>query len=211
MPVAEKHGTIPAVSRITILLVVLLTASAAGLEAQASDSPLRPGDRVFVRAGSDTIWADSLPVDADGKIYLPRVGALNLRTVPASAAPSLVRAALASLYRTADATVVPLRRVTVAGEARKSGVYFLPPEATLRDAVAIAQGANDIGNANRLTLLRDGNQAVIQHWIDTAEGSQSIASGDVLIISRESWLKRNALSIISTAAIVVTTIVAVTR
>lgn len=205
------RGTIPAVSRITILLVVLLTAGAAGLEAQASGSPLRPGDRVFVRAGSDTIWADSLPVDADGKIYLPRIGALDLRTVPALATPGLVRTALASLYRTADATVVPLRRVTVAGEARRPGVYFLPPEATLRDAIAIAQGANDIGNANRLTLLRDGNQSVIQHWIDTAEGGQSIASGDVLIVSRESWLKRNALSMISTAAIVVTTIVAVTR
>lgn len=206
-----KHGTISAVGKVTILLVVLVTVGAAGLEAQASGSPLRPGDRVFVRAGSDTVWADSLPVDADGRIYLPRIGALDLRAVPASATPGVVRTALANLYRAADATVVPLRRVTVAGEARKPGVYFLPPEATLRDAVAIAQGANDIGNANRLTLLRDGNQSVIHHWIDTAEGSRSIASGDVLIISRESWLKRYALSIISTAAIVVTTIVAVTR
>ena len=205
------RGTIPAVGKVTILLVVLLTVGVAQLNAQASGPPLRPGDRVFVRAGSDTVWADSLPVDADGKIFLPRIGALDLRTVPASATPGVVRTALASLYRTADATVVPLRRVTVAGEARKPGVYFLPPEATLRDAVAMAQGANEIGNADRLTLIRDGKQSLIQRWMSTAEGAQNVASGDVLIISRDSWLKRNALSIISTAAIVVTTIVAATR
>ena len=205
------RGTIPAVGKVTILLVGLLTVGAAQLNAQASGQPLRPGDRVFVRAGSDTVWADSLPVDADGRIFLPRIGVLDLRTVPASATPDVVRTALASLYRTADATVVPLRRVTVAGEARKPGVYFLPPEATLRDAVAMAQGANEIGNADRLTLIRDGKQSLIQRWMSTAEGAQNVASGDVLIISRDSWLKRNALSIISTAAIVVTTIVAATR
>ena len=116
MPVAAKRGTIPAVGKVTILLVVLLAVGAAMLEAQTSGSPLRPGDRVFVRAGSDTVWADSLPVDADGKIYLPRIGALDLRTVAASAAPGIVRTALASLYRTADATVVPLLRIRPWGE-----------------------------------------------------------------------------------------------
>lgn len=179
--------------------------------AQAQGAPLRAGDRVFIRAGSDTIWSDSLPVDADGRIYIPRLGAVDLRAVPAAGIATVVRSALATLYRTADASVVPLRRVTVGGDARKPGVYYLPPETTVRDAVAIAEGASEIGRANRLVLLRDGVEVVLTRWMSTSDGAQVVASGDVLLISREPWIRRNALAVVSTLSILVTTIVAVTR
>ena len=193
-----------------LIFAASLALGAASAQAQ-SGAPLSPGDRVFVRVGSDTTWSDSLAVDAEGRIFLPRIGALALRTVPASAVPAAVREALASIYRLADATVVPLRRVTVTGEVRRPGVYFLPLEASLGDAVAVAQGATEIGNLERLTLVRSGTSTRLRNWTAGPQGAQAVASGDLLVIERDPWLKRNALSLISTVALLITTIVAVTR
>jgi len=209
LPHVAANDTITAVKRI-LIFVACLAVGAASVHAQAS-APLSPGDRVFVRAGSDTTWSDSLTVDAEGRIFLPRIGALDLRAVPAVAVPAAVRQALGSVYRLADATVVPLRRVTVSGEVRKPGVYYLPVEASLGDAVAIAQGATEIGNLERLTLVRGGTTSRLRHWTTTARGAQAVASGDLLVLERDPWLKRNALSLISTVALLITTVVAVTR
>lgn len=209
MPYAAANDTIPAVKR-TLIFVASLMAGAAGAQAQ-DGAPLSPGDRVFVRAGADTTWSDSLAVDAEGRIFLPHIGALNLRTVPASAVPTAVREALGSVYRLADATVVPLRRVTVTGEVRRPGVYYLPLEASLGDAVAVAQGATEIGNLERLTLVRSGTSTRFRNWTAGPQGAQVVMSGDLLVLEREAWLKRNALSVISTVALLITTIVAVTR
>ena len=90
-------------------------------------------------------------------------------------------------------------------------MYFVSPETTLRDAVAVAQGANEMGTVERITLLRAGAKTTLRDWLATTEGSQPVASGDVLIIERESWFKRNALTVISTAALMVTSLIAVTR
>jgi polysaccharide export outer membrane protein len=209
LPHVPANGTIPAVKRF-LLIATILTVGAASALAQGS-APLSSGDRVFVRVGSDTTWSDSLAVDAEGKIFLPRIGALGLSSVPATAVPASVRQALASVYRLADATVVPLRRVTVSGEVRRPGVYFLPVESSIGDAVAIAQGATDIGNLERLTLVRGGTTTQLRHWITGPQGAQTVASGDLLVVERDAWLKRNALSLISTVALLITTIVAVTR
>lgn len=194
----------------TLLLAVSLAVGAASALAQGS-APLSPGDRVFVRVGSDTTWSDSLTLDTEGRIFLPRIGALTLRAVPASAVPEAVRQALGSVYRLADATVMPLRRVTVTGEVRRPGVYFLPLDASIGDAVAVAQGATEIGNIDRLTMVRGGTATRLRHWVSTPEGAQAVASGDLLVIERDPWLRRNALAVISTMSILVTTIVAVTR
>ena len=193
-----------------LIIAACLAAGAASAQAQGS-APLSPGDRVLVRVGSDTTWSDSLVVDAEGRIFLPRSGALELRSVPASAVPTAVRQALGSVYRLTDATVVPLRRVTVSGEVRRPGVYFLPVEASLGDAVASAQGATEIGNLERLTLVRGGTATRLRHWVTGPLGAQTVASGDLLVLERDTWLKRNALSVISTVALLITTIVAVTR
>lgn len=209
LPDVAANDTIPAVKRI-LIFAASLAVGAASAQAQSS-APLSPGDRVFVRVGSDTTWSDSLAVDTEGRIFLPRIGALALRTVPASAVPAAVRQALGSVYRLADATVVPLRRVTVSGEVRKPGVYFLPVEASLGDAVAVAQGATEIGNLERLTIVRGGTATRLRHWTTGPQGAQGVASGDLLVLERDPWLRRNALSFISTMALLVTTIVAVRR
>ena len=179
--------------------------------AQGRTLPLRTGDRVFLRAAPDSASSVMLDVDDNGMIWVPRVGAVRVGNVPADSVAPLVRRALSSVYRLEDAAVVPLRRLTVLGEVRKAGVYFLPVAARLRDAIAEAQGVGETGNPDRLTLVRDGAQVAIPQWMTSADGAQPVASGDLLIIAREPWLKRNTLSVISTFALLITSVLAVRK
>ena len=118
---------------------------------------------------------------------------------------------MSSVYPIEDAAVVPLRRLTVLGEVRKAGVYFLPVAARLRDAIAIAQMVGETGNLNRLTLVRDGAQVAIPRWMTSADGAQPVAGGDLLIIARMPWRKRNTLSVISSFALLSTSVRAVRK
>lgn len=211
LPDVVANGTIPAVRPASIFLLFALVCGFNPVQAQGTATPLSPGDRVLLHLSEGAGLGDSLVVDAEGRIFLPRIGALNLRTVPAQGVAVAVREALASVYRSADATVVPLRRVTVTGEVRKPGVFYLPLEASLRDAVAVAEGVTEIGNPDRLTLVRNGTETQLRHWMTAPEGAQPVVSGDLVFLAREGWLKRNALSAISTLGIVVTTFVALSK
>ncbi|MDP1858511.1 MAG: SLBB domain-containing protein [Gemmatimonadaceae bacterium] len=195
-------------SAIVIALAVSMWSSASTASAQGLKQPLRSGDRVFVRPSADSASGVYLDVDADGVLWVPRVGAIRVGSVPADSVAAIVRRALTNVYRIDDAAVVPLRRLTVLGEVRKAGVYFLPVEATLRDAIAEAQGVGEIGNPDRLTLVRDGSELHIKRWMTSADGARQVASGDVLIIAREPWLKRNTLSVVSTFALLITSVLA---
>jgi len=194
---------------LTVALATLICTPTA--RAQGRTLPLRSGDRVFVRAASDSASAVMLDVDVDGIIWVPRFGAVRVGNIPADSVAPVVRRALIGVYRVEDASVVALRRLTVLGEVRKAGVYFLPVAARLRDAIAEAQGVGEIGNPDRLTLVRDGTETPIRRWMTSTDGAQAVASGDVLIIAREPWLKRNTLSVISTFALLVTSVLAARR
>ena len=195
-------------SAIAIALAFSMWSLASTASAQGLRQPLRSGDRVFVRPSADSASGVYLDVDADGVLWVPRFGAIRVGSVPADSVAAIVRRALTNVYRIDDAAVVPLRRLTVLGEVRKAGVYFLPVEASLRDAIAEAQGVGEIGNPDRLTLVRDGTEFHIKRWMTSADGAQQVASGDVLIIAREPWLKRNTLSVVSTFALLITSVLA---
>lgn len=195
-------------SAIAIALAFSMWSLASTASAQGLRQPLRSGDRVFVRPSADSASGVYLDVDADGVLWVPRFGAIRVGSVPADSVAAIVRRALTNVYRIDDAAVVPLRRLTVLGEVRKAGVYFLPVEASLRDAIAEAQGVGEIGNPDRLTLVRDGTELHIKRWMTSIGGAQQVASGDVLIIAREPWLKRNTLSVVSTFALLITSVLA---
>ena len=195
-------------SAIAIALAFSMWSLASTASAQGLRQPLRSGDRVFVRPSADSASGVYLDVDADGVLWVPRYGAIRVGNVPADSVAPIVRRALTNVYRIDDAAVVPLRRLTVLGEVRKAGVYFLPVEASLRDAIAEAQGVGEIGNPDRLSLVRDGTELHIKRWMTSIGGAQQVASGDVLIIAREPWLKRNTLSVVSTFALLITSVLA---
>lgn len=186
-------------------------AAAAQPVRDTSQAPLQSGDAVWVRLAGDSALRDTLRVEADGHIVLAHVGRLFVTGVPATDVPALVRRALATATRSQELVVRPLRRVTVVGEITRPGVFYLELDATVRDAVAAAGAFSTVADGRKITLLRQGAIRTLPQWQLTESGSATIASGDVLAVSREGWLRRNAQTLASSVLLIVTTFVAASR
>lgn len=190
---------------------VLPSAAAQTAPLAGSQAPLLPGDAIVVRVVGDSSLRDTLFVEWDGQVALPRVGRVNVSTTSAGELPSLIRRALGAVARPEDIGVRPLRRVTVVGEILKPGVFFLDPVTTLRDAVALAGAFSPVADPRRIGLDRRGTQSQLVDWQLSPEASAPVASGDVIAVPREGWLRRNALNVSSSVLLVVTTFLAATR
>ena len=136
---------------------------------------------------------------------------MTIGSTPVRELPAVVRRALADVVKGEEVMVRPLRRVTVVGEILKPGVLFLDPASALRDAVASAGAFTQVADGRRITLVRQGIARPIGDWQVAAAASEPIASGDVLAVPREGWLRRNILNVSSSLLVVVTSIVALSR
>jgi polysaccharide export outer membrane protein len=187
--------------------VAALAALSQAAYAQASDpvaAPLRVGDRVLIKLWVDTTFSDTVRIDETGNLVLPRLGSLCVRDVSSLALADSVRRAYTQVIRADAVEVVPLRRITVLGEVRKPGTYFVEPRSTVRDAIAAAGGMTDISSDGRVTVLRDSSRLVFKNWQRRADAAVVVRSGDVMWVDRESWMKRNLFSVISGVGVLFT-------
>ena len=205
MPDVAANGTIPRVKRtLTLLLSLTLGVQAAS----AQQAPLRIGDRVVVRILRDSVFVATYVVDERGMITLPLAGDLRVTTTEASLVRDSVRARLAPyLHDSRLVEVVALRRVRVIGAAKLPGVQYVDLGATVRDAVALANGVGDDGKANRLILVRGAERRLLADWATSETGTTMLESGDDIVVSRLSWVARNSGAVVTGAGILLSIIV----
>jgi protein involved in polysaccharide export with SLBB domain len=179
--------------------------------ANPANTPLRPGDRVLVKVWLDTLFADTVRIDETGAAIFPRLGALPVTDMPASAVADSVRSAYSRIVRTPSIEVTPLRRVTILGEVNRPGTYFLETRSTLREAIGSAGGMTNIAVVSHLTVMRDSVRTVVKGWQKRIDPSQIIASGDVVWVDREAWIKQNIFSVISGLGVLFSVLYTATR
>ncbi|HVZ78755.1 MAG TPA: polysaccharide biosynthesis/export family protein [Gemmatimonadaceae bacterium] len=197
---------------LSVLAVTILAPAAA--RAQGPDPrtlPLQPGDRVLLKVWADTALVDSVVVTDDGSIMLPRLGPLPLAGLPTPAIGDSVRKAYSALLNPVSVEVLPLRRVSVVGEVHNPNVLYLDTRSTVRDAIARAGGIDDIGRDNPIILVRDNARVKLDNWRLRGDAPAIVRSGDVIIVEREPWVKRNVFSIISGLGLVVSLLITATR
>jgi hypothetical protein len=90
-------------------------------------------------------------------------------------------------------------------------VYFLERESNVRDAVAMAGGITDIGVMSHLTVIRGSAQTKLKAWQRKLGDEAAIHSGDILMIDRESWFKRNAFTVVSGTSVLLSIILTLSR
>ena len=197
---------------LSVLAAAMALSSAA--YPQASDppnAPLRPGDRLLVKIWLDTTFADTVRIDETGAAMLPRLGPLHITDLAARLVADSVRRAYTRVTRTPAIEVTPLRRVTVLGEVKRPATYYMETQTTLREAVALAGGVTEIGALSRITVIRDATRTVVSQWEQRDDAVTIIRSGDLVLVDREPWLKRNIFSVISGLGVLFSVIYTATR
>ncbi len=114
--------------------------------------------------------SDERTVDPNGELFLPFLGTVPVVGLGSAGIRRLLEERYGTLYSDPVVEVVTMVNVNVTGAVRTPGQFFVPPSATLIDALARAGGATsevDVGIAggasdpSQIRLVRDGVSMVL--------------------------------------------------
>ena len=186
-------------TRRTLLLALALPLAAAlphraaaqATAAAAADSAmLRAGDVIRIAVFRQPEFSGDFVIGPEGTIQHPLLADVNVVGVPRPVVRDRLRQALARYERDPSFVFGYLYRIAVGGEVRLPNLYSLPPETTLGQAVAAAGNVTEFGRLDRVHVLRDGREIIVnlQHP-DAATSAMRIHSGDEIRVAR----RRNVL------------------
>jgi protein involved in polysaccharide export with SLBB domain len=125
------------------------------------DYQLNPGDEILIGLTGSVEASDlRLTIDPEGRIFIPRVGAVNVGGVRYGDLQALIARAVSRQYRNfrVAATVGKLHGITVyvTGFARTPGSYTVSSLSTLVNAVLAAGGPSAGGSFRSIQVRRNG-------------------------------------------------------
>lgn len=173
---------------------------------------VQPGDRIALKVFREEDYSDSsIVVNARGEATFPKIGVVPVSRFTIGELRDSLRARYLVYLRNPEIDAIVLRPVAVSGEVRVPNVLYLPPTATLRDAIARSGGLTADGDPKRLTVVRDGRSTKVPDWRRAEGDAWELRSGDQVVVGTKPWIVRNALGLASTAAIVVSVTTAIVR
>ena len=178
------------------LLPALLLAVSTPVAAQTSrDAPmLQPGDEVRIRVWRDSEMSGEIGIAPDGTLIHPVYRTLRVTGLPLADVEARIRTFLQRYQTEPQFVAEPLFRVTVGGEVEKPSLYFLPPDVTVRQVVALAGGATERGRTDRVRLLSGGRERTIQLKGNDPEANLPIRSGDQFIVESRGSVFRDVFA-----------------
>jgi len=153
---------------------------------------LGPGDQLLIRVWGKIDLEDTVTVDRNGQIFLPKVGTLSVNGLRYDQIESYIRSAIANLYKgfELNVTMGQLRsiQIFVLGSARQPGAYTVSSLSTLVDALFASGGPSATGTMRRIQLRRGGRVVTEFDVYDLLrKGDKShdaqLLPGDVIYIS----------------------------
>lgn len=156
-----------------------------------ADYPLGVGDELMIR-GTGSIDIDyRATIDRNGLISIPTIGSIALAGVKAGDAESVIRNAVATLYKgvTVNVNFGKLRAITVyvVGQASRPGTYTVSSLSTLVTTLFASGGPNANGSMRHLQVKRAGKVvADLDLYAFIAKGDKSadikLQDGDSIYI-----------------------------
>jgi protein involved in polysaccharide export with SLBB domain len=156
-----------------------------------ADYPLGVGDELLIRGWGSIDIDYRATIDRNGLISIPTVGSIVLAGVKAGDAESVIRGAIAKLYKgvTVNVNFGKLRAITVyvVGQANRPGTYTVSSLSTLVTTLFASGGPNANGSMRRLQVKRAGRVvAELDLYAFIAKGDKSadikLQDGDSIYI-----------------------------
>lgn len=164
----------------------------------------RPGDRVVLKIWNEPEMSDTFTVAQNGRVILPRLGAVDVEGVPILELEDSLRGAYETYLRNPSVEILVLRRISVLGEVRQPGIYLADLTMGLPEMIARAGGPTEIADTRRITVVRDGRTIEFRGQAQQQMFVAELFSGDQVVVGRKNFLVRNPWAAVSTALTVVT-------
>lgn len=197
------------ISGISTRLTGLLIALIIFLPNASQSQYLQPGDGVRLTFYNlpENLSGDYF-ILPQGDLPLPYIGVVRTAGIAYDSLEAEITRSYKGYYRDVELIVRPLYRVSILGEVRSPGVYYLTGVETLLDAIALAGGETSDANLKKVQVFISGRKYTVnlQQLIENRNDGRHyyLKSGDRIYIHRKWWVAgRNTSFLISAAAVVV--------
>lgn len=156
----------------------------------AAEQPytVRPGDVLRIRVWPDSALGGDYPVEDDGIVNLPGLGAMDVAGMELGALRGQLRDAYGTSLKAPAVSITPIFSVSVLGAVQRPGLYQVDPSQNLFDAISLAGGFRPDAKEDEVKVVRNGRVIPVNAEAALEQGAPVLAlalrSGDRVIVPR---------------------------
>ncbi|MGB5289280.1 MAG: SLBB domain-containing protein [Ignavibacteriaceae bacterium] len=152
-----------------------------------------PGDKFFISISGVTETINTLFIDQEGWLYIPKVGGIDLSNHSLADAKEKIRDAILKFYKDVDIFISLLDfrniKVSLTGDVAKPSIFVLSANSRLIDIIAISEGFTETSDMrNILIISKDSAEKKYDFLSFLRFGDYSnnpiLVEGDVVIIRK---------------------------
>jgi protein involved in polysaccharide export with SLBB domain len=154
------------------------------IKTRLTDGDFRRGDRIALMVQGEPALTDTFVVGSQSDLLLPppTVGSLSLKGVLRSELEPKLTEYVARFRTNAVVRAQPLIRLSIQGEVARAGVYSIPADARLGDALMAAGGTTQFAKPNQISVERNGRRIMEAVSVDADLNALSLRDGDQVVI-----------------------------
>lgn len=152
-----------------------------------------PGDKFFISISGVTETINTLFIDQEGWLYIPKIGGIDLRNNSLADAKAKIEDSILKYYKDVDIfiSLVDFRniKVSLTGDVVKPSIYILSANSRLIDLIAMSQGFKETSNMRDIKIISKYNIEKKYDFLSFLRfGDYNynpiLVEGDVVIVSR---------------------------
>ena len=154
------------------------------IKTRLTDGDFKRGDRIALTVQGEEALTDTFTVAGASELILPppTTGSLSLKGVLRSELEPKVTEYILHFRNNAVVRAQPLLRLSVQGEVAKGGVYSVPADAQLADALMAAGGTTQYARTKNVTIERNGDVIWQGSAFDTDIDALNLQDGDQIMV-----------------------------
>ena len=154
------------------------------IRTRLSEGDFRRGDRIALMVQAESTLTDTFTVGSGPELVLPppTTGAMSLKGILRSELQAKMTEYIGRFKNNPIVRAQPLIRIAVQGEVARGGVYAVPADAQLADALMAAGGTTEYAKANKVTIARNGREFWEGTAFDTDLDVIGVRDGDQIVV-----------------------------
>lgn len=154
------------------------------IKSRLDDGDFRRGDRIALEVQGEQALTDTFVVGSGAQLMLPAptVGAMSLKGVLRSELQKKMEEYVGRFRNNAVVRAQPLLRLSVQGEVAKAGIYAVPADGQIADALMAAGGTTQFAKANEVSIERNGKSFWKGSAFDTDLDTLGLKDGDQIVV-----------------------------
>lgn len=159
----------------------------ARIRSRLTDGDFRRGDRIVLEVQSESTLTDTFTVGGRQELLLPppTVGTLSLTGVLRSELQDKLTEYVARFRQNPVVRAYPLIRLSIQGEVANGGVYSVPADGRIADAVMAAGGTTQFARANKISVERNGQRIWEGSTMELSIDDLGLKDGDQVVIGSD--------------------------